>query len=196
MIIDQPVAVDAVEKQGGVEIAEEIPTNELYGFAMAPDNTALLDAVNGALVDDQGRRHADGVCTRSTSKTDPPASVLEGTTDAGRLSERPDGSSQSRTLLRRGAPAGAPRFSRRPAGNSLRALGTSAATISEDEMDFIFDYYFDFSLMGDEFDRVLDGFWLTLKLSIVSGVLSLIWGLVLAVLRQLPGQGAGAGAVA
>jgi polar amino acid transport system permease protein len=55
-------------------------------------------------------------------------------------------------------------------------------------MDFIFDYYFDFSLMGDEFDRVLDGFWFTLKLSIISGILALIWGLILAVLRQLPGR--------
>jgi polar amino acid transport system permease protein len=55
-------------------------------------------------------------------------------------------------------------------------------------MDFIFEYYFDFGLMGDEFDRVLDGFFLTLKLSILSGILSLIWGLVLAVLRQLPGK--------
>src|ERR671910_384152 len=55
-------------------------------------------------------------------------------------------------------------------------------------MDFIFEYYFDFGLMGDEFDRVLDGFFLTLKLSILSGILSLIWGLVLAVLRQLPGR--------
>ena len=36
-------------------------------------------------------------------------------------------------------------------------------------MDFIFEYYFDFGLMGDEFDRVLDGFFLTLKLSILSG---------------------------
>jgi polar amino acid transport system permease protein len=55
-------------------------------------------------------------------------------------------------------------------------------------MEFIFDYYFDFNLMGDQFDRVLDGFWLTVKLSIISGVLALIWGLVLAVLRQLPGK--------
>jgi polar amino acid transport system permease protein len=55
-------------------------------------------------------------------------------------------------------------------------------------MDFIFDYYFDFNLMGDEFSRVLDGFWITLKLSVISGVLSLIWGLILAVLRQLPGK--------
>ncbi len=55
-------------------------------------------------------------------------------------------------------------------------------------MDFILEYYFDLGLMGDEFDRVLDGFWLTLKLSLLSGVLSLLWGLVLAVLRQLPGR--------
>lgn len=55
-------------------------------------------------------------------------------------------------------------------------------------MDFIVNYYFDFGLMGDEFGRVLDGFWLTLKLSILSGVLALAWGLVLAVLRQLPGR--------
>jgi polar amino acid transport system permease protein len=55
-------------------------------------------------------------------------------------------------------------------------------------MDFIFDYYFDFNLMGDEFSRILDGFWITLKLSVISGVLSLIWGLILAVLRQLPGK--------
>ena len=55
-------------------------------------------------------------------------------------------------------------------------------------MDFITNFYFDFNVMGDEFDRVLDGFWLTLKLSVISGVLSLVWGLVLALLRQLPGR--------
>jgi polar amino acid transport system permease protein len=55
-------------------------------------------------------------------------------------------------------------------------------------MDFILEYYFDFGLMGDEFDRVIEGFWLTVKLSVVGGVLSLIWGLILAVLRQLPGR--------
>ena len=54
-------------------------------------------------------------------------------------------------------------------------------------MDFVFEYYFDFGLMGDEFGDVLDGFWYTIKLSILAGILSLLWGLVLAVLRQLPG---------
>lgn len=55
-------------------------------------------------------------------------------------------------------------------------------------MEFILDYFFDFDLMGEEFGRVLEGFWVTLKLSILSGALALAWGLVLAVLRQLPGR--------
>lgn len=55
-------------------------------------------------------------------------------------------------------------------------------------MDFILDYYFDFGLMGDELGFVLDGFFLTLKLSVYGGILSLLWGLILAVLRQLPGR--------
>jgi polar amino acid transport system permease protein len=48
--------------------------------------------------------------------------------------------------------------------------------------------YFDFGLMGDEFGPVLDGFWFTIRLSLIGGALSLIWGLILAVLRQLPGR--------
>jgi polar amino acid transport system permease protein len=55
-------------------------------------------------------------------------------------------------------------------------------------MDFILEYYFDFGRMIDNLDPVLDGFWYTLKLSIIAGILSLVWGLVLAVLRQLPGR--------
>jgi polar amino acid transport system permease protein len=55
-------------------------------------------------------------------------------------------------------------------------------------MDFIRQYYFDFGIMGDEFSRVLDGFWFTLQLSVLSGITSLTWGLILAVLRQLPSK--------
>ena len=49
VIIDQPVAEDAIEKQGGFEIAEEIPTGEFYGFAVGPDSPNLLAAINDAL---------------------------------------------------------------------------------------------------------------------------------------------------
>src|SRR5215204_6226773 len=55
-------------------------------------------------------------------------------------------------------------------------------------MDFILSYYFDFNVITDNFDLVVNGFWITLKLSVISGILALSWGLVLAVLRQLPGR--------
>lgn len=55
-------------------------------------------------------------------------------------------------------------------------------------MDVVFEQYFDFGIMRDEFGFVLDGFWETLQLSLVAGALSLMWGLVLALMRQLPGK--------
>jgi polar amino acid transport system permease protein len=55
-------------------------------------------------------------------------------------------------------------------------------------MDVLIEQYFDFSIMGDNFDRVLDGFWFTLKLFLIATVFALVWGLILALLRQLPGK--------
>jgi polar amino acid transport system substrate-binding protein len=49
VIVDSPVAEDAVESQSGLKIAEKIVTRELYGFSFAPDNDALREAVNDAL---------------------------------------------------------------------------------------------------------------------------------------------------
>lgn len=49
-IVDQPFAADAVNKQGGIEIAEEISTDEVYGFPVAPGNP-LGDAVNQAIAE-------------------------------------------------------------------------------------------------------------------------------------------------
>lgn len=75
-IVDQPFAADAVEKQGGIEIAQEISTDEVYGFAMAPDNK-LVDGVNEAiqqLID-------DGTMNELYQKyfsTDAPDSVVNG----------------------------------------------------------------------------------------------------------------------
>jgi polar amino acid transport system permease protein len=48
--------------------------------------------------------------------------------------------------------------------------------------------FFDVGFMVDHFDEVLEGFWLTVQLSVLSGILALIWGLILASLRQLPGK--------
>jgi polar amino acid transport system substrate-binding protein len=76
-IIDQPVAVEAVEQQGGIEVVEEIPTEEFYGFPMPPDNTGLHDAVNEALATIAG----DGTLTdlyQQYFQADPPESILSG----------------------------------------------------------------------------------------------------------------------
>ena len=78
VIIDQPVALDAVNKQGGVEIVEELATEELYGFAIAPDNDTLREAVNDALTELKD----DGTITELYEKYfegEPPESVLDGT---------------------------------------------------------------------------------------------------------------------
>ena len=49
VIIDAPVAQNAVEKSGGVEIAEKVPTEETYGIAVAQGDTELLDEINKGL---------------------------------------------------------------------------------------------------------------------------------------------------
>jgi ABC-type amino acid transport substrate-binding protein len=49
VIIDAPVAQNAVEKSGGVEIAEKVPTEETYGIALAQGETELLDEINQGL---------------------------------------------------------------------------------------------------------------------------------------------------
>jgi polar amino acid transport system substrate-binding protein len=80
VIIDQPIAADAVEKQGGLEIAEEITTNELYGFPVAPENDALREAMNEALA----TLKEDGTIDELYDKyfaTTPPSTVLEGTNE-------------------------------------------------------------------------------------------------------------------
>jgi polar amino acid transport system substrate-binding protein len=76
-IIDQPVAVDAVEKQGGMEIAQEIQTNELYGFPVAPDNDGLREAVNTALQELKDDGTVDQLYEQYFS-TAPPESVASG----------------------------------------------------------------------------------------------------------------------
>ncbi len=50
-LIDEAVAADAVEKQGGMEIAESFAaiTPDLFGFAIAPQNDALREAMNEQL---------------------------------------------------------------------------------------------------------------------------------------------------
>jgi polar amino acid transport system substrate-binding protein len=49
VIIDAPVAQNAVEESGGLEIAEKVPTEETYGIAVALDSTELLEEINQGL---------------------------------------------------------------------------------------------------------------------------------------------------
>jgi len=80
VIIDQPVAIDAIEKQGGFEIVEEIATNELYGFAMSPDSPGLRADVNAAIAE----LKEDGTIAdlyEEYFSTEPPPSVIDGTNE-------------------------------------------------------------------------------------------------------------------
>jgi polar amino acid transport system permease protein len=55
-------------------------------------------------------------------------------------------------------------------------------------MDVFFHQYFDLDIISDNFSFVLEGFWQTIQLSLLSAVLALLWGLVLALLRASPGR--------
>lgn len=57
-------------------------------------------------------------------------------------------------------------------------------------LEVFVDQYFNLDVVfqDDNFETVLRGFWETIQLSLVSGVLALFFGLVLAVLRQTPGR--------
>lgn len=49
VVIDIPVAENAVEAGGGLEISAAIPTEEEYGFAVAEDDKELLEELNEGL---------------------------------------------------------------------------------------------------------------------------------------------------
>jgi polar amino acid transport system permease protein len=55
-------------------------------------------------------------------------------------------------------------------------------------VDIFFEQYFDLDIMRDNFGYVLDGFWLTIQLALISGALAMVWGLVLALMRAAPGR--------
>ncbi len=55
-------------------------------------------------------------------------------------------------------------------------------------MSEFFHQYFDFTIMGDHFGEILEGFLRNLLLFAVAVVLALAFGLLLALIRQLPGR--------
>ncbi len=82
VLVDEAVGADFLEKQGGIEviIVESIPGDDLFGFAVAPDNDALREAMNEALATIK----EDGTMAELYEKyfgAEPPAKVLEGTNE-------------------------------------------------------------------------------------------------------------------
>jgi polar amino acid transport system permease protein len=56
-------------------------------------------------------------------------------------------------------------------------------------MQVFLHQFFDVGFMVEHFGEVLEGFWLTIQIWLVAAILALSWGLILALLRQLPGRG-------
>jgi ABC-type amino acid transport substrate-binding protein len=80
VIIDLPVAEDAVARRPDVEIAEELVTRELYGFAMPP-GAPLVEAVDEALTELKEDGTIADLYEKYFPGTEPPEDVLEGTHD-------------------------------------------------------------------------------------------------------------------
>jgi polar amino acid transport system substrate-binding protein len=82
VLVDEAVGADFLEKQGGVEviIVESIPGDDLFGFAVAPENDALREEMNNALATIK----EDGTMAELYQKyfdAEPPAKVLDGTNE-------------------------------------------------------------------------------------------------------------------
>jgi ABC-type amino acid transport substrate-binding protein len=81
VIIDAPVAQNAVEKSGGVEIAEKVPTEEEYGIAVAPGDEELLEEINKGLEEVE----KDGTYKKIYEKwfhLEPPKAIFSATHEA------------------------------------------------------------------------------------------------------------------
>jgi polar amino acid transport system substrate-binding protein len=78
VIIDAPVAANAVEKSGGVEIAEKVPTEEEYGIAVGQGESDLLEELNQGLkeVEDDG---AYKTIYEKWFKLEPPKAIFSAT---------------------------------------------------------------------------------------------------------------------
>jgi len=81
VVIDAPVAQNAVEKSGGVEIAEKVPTEEEYGIAVGQGETELLEEINQGLKEVQ----EDGTYKKIYEKwfhLEPPKAIFSATHEA------------------------------------------------------------------------------------------------------------------
>jgi polar amino acid transport system permease protein len=56
-------------------------------------------------------------------------------------------------------------------------------------MDVFFEQYFDLEIIRENFGYVVEAFWETVQLALISAALALVWGLALALMRAAPGRG-------
>jgi polar amino acid transport system substrate-binding protein len=76
VVMDIPVAENAVEHTTGIEVSSAIPTEEEYGFAVAKNNEELLEEINEGLAEAK----EDGTYTKIYEKwfhRAPPKEILE-----------------------------------------------------------------------------------------------------------------------
>ncbi|HEV7564065.1 MAG TPA: transporter substrate-binding domain-containing protein, partial [Solirubrobacterales bacterium] len=81
VVIDIPVAENAVAAGGGIELSAAIPTEEEYGFAVGQGETELLEKLNEGLK----KVEEDGTYAKLYEKWfhhEPPASIESATHEA------------------------------------------------------------------------------------------------------------------
>jgi polar amino acid transport system substrate-binding protein len=81
VLIDQATAVVGLEKAPDLKIAEEIPTDVFFGFAVAPDNDALREAMNEALATLKEDGTIEELYAKYFDGAAPPEEVLSGTNE-------------------------------------------------------------------------------------------------------------------
>jgi len=70
---------------------------------------------------------------------------------------------------------------------AVAVLGYGLTLFAGDDLEIFAEQYFDRAIIDDNLGFVLEGFWETVQLSVISGVLALTWGLILALIRRAPG---------
>jgi polar amino acid transport system substrate-binding protein len=81
VMLDQATGVDAVKQNQNLEIAEEIPTDVFFGFAVAPDNDALREGMNEAIATLKEDGTIEELYAKYFEGAKPPEQVLSGTNE-------------------------------------------------------------------------------------------------------------------
>ncbi len=81
VLIDQATAVESIKKAPDLEIVEEIPTDVFFGFAVAPDNDALREAMNEALATLKENGTIEELYAKYFDGATAPEEVLSGTNE-------------------------------------------------------------------------------------------------------------------